>query len=440
MRRLLFGAATGIMLMAGGSAAWADPVTITFARFFGACEADYGTSTDVAKARGECGIITTLVNKFNAENKGQIVVKPQIMEWDSYYDQLTARIVSHDPPNVAVMHMSQIGDFAERKVLLPMEDMLKEAGIDAADMTDAAHNGVTVGDHIYALPWDTHSWLWHYNVGLMKQAGLVDAQGNPKIPASVDELLQQAAMFKQKTGKPMLEFTSGSDVAGPARTFYTLLAQQGVPLFPKDPKHAVFGPEAKKAFDAVKQLNAAGDIVPNADYNAATAGFLNGDAGLYINGTWLIDSFMESAAKPGSPLSSGYYVTAFPTLMGKPAVWADGHSWVTLKGGVTPANKPAVEKFLKFMWDNNYEWARTGHLPIRKSVIDSAQFQSLPFRKNIMVIASTAAILPHDVHRQFGLQTIIGEEFDNAISGSKTVDAAAASAQSRIDDLLAKSH
>ena len=39
-----------------------DRTEITLARFFGACEADFGKSVDVRAARGECGVITTLVN------------------------------------------------------------------------------------------------------------------------------------------------------------------------------------------------------------------------------------------------------------------------------------------------------------------------------------------------------------------------------------------
>lgn len=53
---------------------------ITLARFFGACEGDYGTSQDPSTARGECGVMTTLTNLFNATNKDNIVVKPQIIE------------------------------------------------------------------------------------------------------------------------------------------------------------------------------------------------------------------------------------------------------------------------------------------------------------------------------------------------------------------------
>ena len=65
------------MLLAGPVAAQ-QKTEITFARFFGACEGDYGTSQDVAHARGECGVMTTLVNLFNATNKDNIVVKPQM--------------------------------------------------------------------------------------------------------------------------------------------------------------------------------------------------------------------------------------------------------------------------------------------------------------------------------------------------------------------------
>jgi hypothetical protein len=35
-------------------------------RFFGECTSEYGTATDVAKAEGECGIVTTMINAFRA--------------------------------------------------------------------------------------------------------------------------------------------------------------------------------------------------------------------------------------------------------------------------------------------------------------------------------------------------------------------------------------
>ena len=146
--------------------------------------------------------MTTLVNLFNATNKDNIVVKPQIIEWGPYYQQLNARIAAHDIPTIAVMHTAQLGDYT--RYVEPLDDTLKEAGIDAGDFTPNARAGVTVSGKIYAMPWDTHSWLWHFNVGLFKKAGLVDAQGQPLIPKTVDEMIAQGQQMKEKTGKPYI--------------------------------------------------------------------------------------------------------------------------------------------------------------------------------------------------------------------------------------------
>src|SRR5215211_199789 len=160
------------LLTAASTAAFAQQKTeITLARFFGSCDADYGTNTDLSKARGECGMITTLVNVFNSTNKDGIAVKPQIIEWGPYYQQLTARLAARDVPNIAVMHTAQLGDFV--RILEPLDEHLKTAGIDTADFTPHAKEGVTVAGKVHALPWDTHSWLWHMNVNLFKKAGLV---------------------------------------------------------------------------------------------------------------------------------------------------------------------------------------------------------------------------------------------------------------------------
>ena len=92
MKRLLLIAAA---LLAACSPPPDDPsrTEITLMRFFGSCESKFGAVNDVRQGVGECGIVTTLVNEFNATNGEGIVVRPQIGEWGPYYDQLTARLV-----------------------------------------------------------------------------------------------------------------------------------------------------------------------------------------------------------------------------------------------------------------------------------------------------------------------------------------------------------
>jgi multiple sugar transport system substrate-binding protein len=437
-KRYLAALALGTAALAGGAQAQ-QKTEITFARFFGACDADYGTSTDVEKARGECGLITALVNRFNATNKDNILVKTQIIEWGPYYQQLTARIAARDIPTVAVMHTSQIGDFIRSRIVEPIDDDLKAAGIDPADMTPHAKTGVTFNGKVHALPWDTHSWLWHMNVGLFKQAGLVDAAGKPIVPKSVDELLAQAKTMKEKTGKPyfIMASVAAGDAANATRSFYSLLYQQGGSLFPKGFDKADFStPEARNAFEFFEKLAQGGYITKGLDGAGGLGGFIAGNGAVYLTGTWRIDDLLAAAQKPDTGLKE-YTARIFPNLFKEDAVWADNHSWVLLRGGTTPQTRKAAQVFLKYLWDNNNQWARGGgHLPVRASML--AEYGKLPERPNVMKITEIGKALPHDVRRQFGFQALIGEEINNVINGNKPVAQALKDAQERADQLLSR--
>ena len=52
-----------------------EKTRLVIQRFFGACEAEYGRVTDIAKAEGECGIMTAIVNRFQADNPDVEVVE-----------------------------------------------------------------------------------------------------------------------------------------------------------------------------------------------------------------------------------------------------------------------------------------------------------------------------------------------------------------------------
>ena len=108
-----------------------------------------------------------------------------------------------------------------------------------------------------------------------------------------------------------------------------------------------------------------------------------------------------------------------------------------LKGGAkTEAQRKAAYTFLKFLWDNNYEWSRTGHLTVSKKVAASEKFTTLPFRKNIAEITSTGYSLPNTIVRQRAIETIVGEEISNMMLSKKPVADTAKSAEERVNKLL----
>jgi multiple sugar transport system substrate-binding protein len=158
-----------------------------------------------------------------------------------------------------------------------------------------------------------------------------------------------------------------------------------------------------------------------------------------VVGTWVIDDFLAESQKPGSPLAGGYTVVPFPAIYGKKAVFADGHSWVMLEGGAKDdKTRQAAFSFLRFLWDNEFEWSRTGHLPARQSVAESEEYRQLPFRANIAEITSTAYSVPSQVVQQRAVEASVGEELANMCLSKKPIADVQAAIEQRVGRLLAR--
>jgi len=87
---------------------------------------------------------------------------------------------------------------------------------------------------------------------------------------------------------------------------------------------------------------------------------------------------------------------------------------------------------------HNYDWARTGHIPAFKAVLKDPRFKALPHRDDIAPLADIGRPLPSYVLRQNAIEGIVGEEAVAAFTGQKTIPQALASAERRVDVLLAQ--
>lgn len=433
MRRALAFGFTAILL--AGCQPADDRPEIVVQRFFGECGAAYGTSTDVAAAESECGILTTLINRFEAENP-DIRVKVNVVAWPGY-PQLAAQIAAGDPPDLVTMHQSVIADYSGRGLIEPVEPLLAQGGIDPAGFTPAALAGVEKEGRLYAMPWDTIGRLWHINTALMAEAGLM-AGGKPVLPRSPEELLAHARQFKAKTGKPYLIQAQVSAPDFHVALLYTYLLARGETIFP-DARHIRLNtPEAQEIVNVFKQLNAEALTTLNQDFPAATAAFTQGRGGIFPVGTWMLGPYEAEAGRAGSALAGNYAVAPFPRLWGEEAAFVDGHAWVVPAARRSPEERAAMAKFLAFLARYNYDWARTGQLPAIAAVVDTPAFRALPHRADIAALARTGKQLPGYVERQSAVQSLIGEELEAAITGAKPVETALRDAQHRVNRLYAQ--
>jgi len=429
-------AAALLACIALGSCAQPDHKThLYLQRFFGECGAEYGGIIDVSKAEGECGIITALVNRFNAENP-DIHVDVNVVAWPGY-PQLTAQVAARDPPDLVTMHEGVISDYASKGLVEPVDGYLRAAGITTDSFTEAARQGVTMYGHVYALPWDTHGGLFHVNTALFAKAGLMRGD-KPVLPNTGDELIAQARQFEQRTGKPYLIQSNVGDPAFAARNLYTYMMAQGAVLFP-DPKHIRLNtPVGVQVANYFRRINAEKLGTQNMDTPGAIAAFVSGEGGIYPTGTWMIGSFEQEAETPGRPLYKHYAVYPYPRLWGEHVEYVSGHSWVVPTRKRTPQQREAIARFFKFMAAHNYDWVRTGHIPAFKAVLADPRFRSLPHREDIAPLAEIGRPLPAYVLRQNAIEGIVGEEAAAAFTGQKSVPQALSAAERRVNDLLAQ--
>ena len=423
------------LLMLGSCGREDERTHIYLQRFFGECGAEFGASTDVSRAEGECGIITTLIAKFNAENP-DIRVDVNVVAWPGY-PQLTAQVAARDPPDLVTMHTGVISDYASKGLVEPVENYLRQASITPANFTEAARQGVTMNGRIYGLPWDTHGGLFHVNTALFAQAGLMRG-GRPVLPTSADELIAQAKQFQERTGKPYLIQSNVGDTAYAARNLWTYMMAQGAVLFP-DAKHTRLDtPIGLQVAAFFKRINDERLGTQNMDTPAAIAAFINGQGGIYPTGTWMIGSFQKESETRGRPLYRSYAVFPYPRLWGEHVEFVSGHAWVVPARKRTTREREAIARFFKFMAAHNYDWARTGHIPAMNAVLQDPRFKALPHRADIAPLAQIGRPLPGYVLRQNAIEGIVGEEAVAGFTGQKPLRYSLQQAERRVNSLLAQ--
>ena len=408
-----------------------EPLTVELARFFGDCEDITLGVTDVSKAASECEVIQILTNKFNAENEQGIrVERLGGNQFASYYDTLNATYAGGSPPDVAVMHAANVPDYASRNLLVPLDDVLDDVGIDSGEWTEPARKAVTYDGAIYGVPFDVHTNLWHLNVDLFAEAGLVDDNGEPVLPSSPAEFFEQAAQMKERTGAQYFAIDA-NQFALSVMMFLALLYQQGGAIVDESGSQAMLdSPEALEALRFMNEIFERGYASPTQDYTAAQTAFLNGDAAVLHNGTWVVNQYAAEA-----PFE--YRVVPFPTLYDRPAAWANSHVWVVPVQRSSERYREALD-FIAFLSANDAAWAiGTGHLPAIESVLTSREFESAPQRSNFAEGAVDRAQLLPQVGSWQPIEDVLKAQIESTWLTGVPPQAALERAQRLVDQRLA---
>lgn len=370
-----------------------------------------------------------MIKGFNASQK-EVEVVPSFYQWDLMHSKLVTSIQAGGTPEMLLMWVTVMPEMVSFGALQPMDELLGEAGVRAEDFVPRAWNLGVIGGKRYGLPLDTHVLGLYYNTELFEKAGL-----DPnKPPVTMDEFV--AAAKKLTVPPNQWGVAIHTSTAWPVRYWMVLLQQQGGKMFTEDLKKAAFNDaRGRAAFQFMHDLIHVHKVAPPAmtDINKA---FLTKQAAMILIGPWLINSALRQEGLK-------FKTAPFPRIFGSYASWGMTHQLVL---GKQPdrAKQLAAMKFIRYMSENSMTWVKGGQAPARRSILNGAEFKSMPlwhaFTPGIQPeagwvlnppILQQTKIFTHDP------ASPLVSAWESIVQKKKTVEQALADAEVAVNNILA---
>jgi multiple sugar transport system substrate-binding protein len=378
---------------------------------------------------GDGAFFDAMVKEFN-ESQNEIVMKTDTVKFDNYYTKLTAALAAKNAPDVVVMHQDRLSNFVPSGVLLPLNDYLKKVGVDMSSFEAAPLSSTTFDGKIYAVPMDVHPIIMYYNTELFAKAGVT------KAPESLDELFAAAKAVQDKTGVMGIA-ADNTTVKYKAytltRMFMSMLKEQGYTTLNATNTKANFNNEAgEKSFQALSDMVNKYKVTPKQlDYDSSVAEFKLGKAAIHFNGVWVTGTFEQ---QPGLKFAA----VKFPALFGKNASWAGSHTFAVPAQKVVDEKRVlAAVKFIDWMTAHGYLWAKAGHVPTRKTAVETPEFKSLPYRSGY-ADASKYTFPTPDTPKWPQIYDAISDSLEESVALNRDAKSAVAKMEQVVNAILAK--
>ncbi|MDQ6875459.1 MAG: ABC transporter substrate-binding protein [Actinomycetota bacterium] len=312
---------------------------------------------------GDGPTMRKMVEDFNAAHSN-INVKMTTMQWADYYQKVPAAVSQGKGPDVGIAHQDALAGLAARRSIQPLDDIAKELKLSESDFVAAIWKGGIYKGKRYGIPLDVHSLAQYWNKDLVSKGG----QSAP--PAKDPDFT--AYMTKLKGSSGVTPFWMPS--LWPAHLmFMSLVWQFGGEPWGGDGTKATFDSDAgQKALswmvDQVKKGNSPKNVAIDTQYNA----FKTSKNAVTWDGIWQINDLKTTAS------SLKWDISFLPQIGDQPAVWANGHNFVLMNQANRDQNKQTAAKvFINYISSKSVEWAKSGMIPARNAIRDSAEFKSL---------------------------------------------------------------
>jgi multiple sugar transport system substrate-binding protein len=316
---------------------------------------------------GDGPVMRTLLSEFTVQHP-EIRIEMYALQWVDFYQKFPAAVVSGLAPDFALMHNFQVATNAARGVIMPVDDLLDEVGLQEGDYLPVVwQSGVFAGNR-WSLPLDMWPDSLFYNRRVLANAGL-DPDAPPR-----DAREYRAALEAMRSAGIQGHWLPAVDPQGVGRGFDSLLWQFGGTHYDQVGSRAEFASEAgvralqwqqdliREGFSPHDSSGSDANIAFKNDQN----GFLWGGPGSLINDLSKVDG-LDWAAAP------------LPLIGERPAAFSGSHQFViSRQRDFDPGRLQAVTTFLRWILANSIGWAEAGPVPARLSALADPQFRRLP--------------------------------------------------------------
>lgn len=313
--------------------------------------------------------ILKIIKQFNAEHP-DIHVTLQRIEWPQYYNKLFVAGLADRAPEVFVIHSSSVERFWQANLLRPLDDLASGTEpLNSSDFSPNIWEAVVREGRPFAIPLDIHMIGMYYNKKLFRQAGIVDEHGEARPPRTREEFLDAARRLTRD-----IDGDGNIDQYGYVFTWFrtnaiTAIEQWGGHYFNASMTRAeMHNPANVEAMRFLSDLIYREKVAP-VPYSDAFLAFLQGRAGMAFEGVYLLNDLRRQK-------DLEYGCAPMPVLGNQPAAWADSHV-MCINPELDKRRTTAAWTLIRYLSDNSLEWAESGQVPVRKSLLQSERFQKM---------------------------------------------------------------
>ena len=382
--------------------------------------------------------LNEMLAQFSEENP-EIGVTTEIIPWNTLYTKLQAAFVAGNPPDVFMLHASEVPQFASYGVLKDLSSWYVSGGgwFPDDDISEITMNGMAYDGTIYGIPLDNHGrGLW-INVDMFEAAGLdPDPANAPTTYEGWVELFQQLTLDANGNNAASPDFDAENVVQWgytvgewPRVNFLATLAQHGGSLVSEDGSTITVNSEAgitalQQTYDLVHTYHVS---PPPAGFDT-WQGFAGGTVAVLPTGTWFRNFANDSAE---------FNWAAWPNVQfgAEPAAWFGAHTWMVplnLEG----EQLEAVETLIQWVSENQVAWAASGQVPARISA--QAALDPVNYPTNIILgqTFTDYGILDYPSTAIQEMYAALDPELDAALNDLKTPEQALNDAAERMQQVL----